>query len=472
MQDRHADALVPVILSGGSGSRLWPLSRDLYPKQLLALTGEHSLLQQTAVRAGFAAPSNSPIVVCNEDHRFMVAEQMRDLGGEPGSIILEPVGRNTAPAIAVAAHEAIALRGEDALMLVLPADHVIPGKEAFADAVAHAAQAAAAGRCVTFGIVPTRPETGFGYIHAADGAEGAVRDVEAFVEKPDLERAQAFVDGGKHFWNSGMFVFPARVFLDLLKNLSPQMADCAARAHAGAERDLDFTRLDAQAFAESPSDSVDYAVMERIDDAAMVPLDAGWDDVGSWSALWALADQDRQGNATIGDVIAVDSKGSYLRSEHRLIAAVGLENIVVIETGDAVLVASRDSVQDVKKIVTALKSEGRSEHVSHTEVFRPWGSHEHIAGGERYDVKRVRIRPGGSQSTQRHLHRAEHWVVVRGMAKLIRGDGGEAVLITEDQSAFIAPGEIHRIENPGKVELEMIEVRSGSYLGEDDIERF
>lgn len=467
----HAEALVPVILSGGSGSRLWPLSRDLYPKQLLALTGQHSLLQQTAIRAAFVAPNNRPIVVCNEDHRFMVAEQIRDLGDKPGAIILEPVGRNTAPAIAVAAHEAIAQHGEEALMLVLPADHVIPDKDAFAVAVAHASRAAADGRCVTFGIVPTRPETGFGYIHASDVTGSSVLDVKAFVEKPDADRAQGFLDGGKHFWNSGMFVFPARAFLDLLQKFAPAMADCTGRAYADAERDLDFTRLDFEAFAESPSDSVDYAIMERIGDAAMVSLDAGWDDVGSWSALWALADQDRQGNACIGDVVAVDSKGSYLRSEHRLIAAVGVEDIVVIETGDAVLVASRDAVQDVKKVVTTLKAEGRSEHVAHTEIFRPWGSHEHIASGERYEVKRVRIRPGCSQSTQRHLHRAEHWVVVRGMAKLVRDNGTDATLITEDESAFIAPGEIHRIENPGKVDLEMIEVRSGSYLGEDDIER-
>lgn len=460
--------LVPVILSGGSGSRLWPLSRDLYPKQLLALTGERSLLQQTAVRAALAAPAQAPVVVCNEDHRFMVAEQLRELDGEAGSIMLEPVGRNTAPAIAVAAHQALARAGDDALMLVLPADHVIPDTDAFATAVERAATTAGSGRCVTFGIVPTRPETGFGYIRApGDGPDA--RSVEAFVEKPAQERAEGFLAAGGHFWNSGMFVFPAARFLQLLSRYEPEMATCAQRAWEGAEQDLDFTRLDAAAFAASPSNSVDYAVMERIDDAAMVPLDAGWDDVGSWSALWSLAEQDRDGNAQIGDVITIDTHGSYLRSEHRLVAAIGLEDVVVIETGDAVLVARRDAVQDVKKVVTQLKAEGRSEHVSHTEVFRPWGSHEHLTGGDRYEVKRVRIRPGGSQSLQRHLHRAEHWVVVEGTARITRGE--ETLLLSENESAFIPTGVAHRIENPGRVDLEMVEIRTGAYLGEDDIER-
>lgn len=466
-QDARA-RLVPVVLSGGSGSRLWPLSRDLYPKQLLALTGERSLLQQTIVRAAMAAPEQPAVVVCNEEHRFMVAEQLRELDCRAGAIMLEPVGRNTAPAIAVAAHQALAIAGPEALMLVLPADHVIPDTDAFGSAVARAAASAAAGTCVTFGIVPTRPETGFGYIRAPGEGE-ATRGVEAFVEKPELERAQAFLDAGGHFWNSGMFVFPAAHFLKLLGEHEPQMAACAARAWEGAERDLDFTRLDAAAFAESPSNSVDYAVMERIDDAAMVPLDAGWDDVGSWSALWSLAEQDRDGNALLGDVIAIDTKGSYLRAEHRLVAAIGLEDVVVIETGDAVLVAQRDAVQDVKKVVSRLKAEGRSEHVSHTEVFRPWGSHEHLTGGERYQVKRVRIRPGGSQSLQRHLHRAEHWVVVEGTARITRGE--ETLLLSENESAFIPTGVAHRIENPGRVDLEMVEIRTGAYLGEDDIER-
>ena len=468
MNQDALERLVPVILSGGSGSRLWPLSRDLYPKQLLTLTGDRSLLQQTAVRAALAAPAQPPVVVCNEDHRFMVAEQLRELDRDAATIMLEPVGRNTAPAIAVAAYQALELAGPDALMLVLPADHVIPDTDAFAAAVARAADAASAGPCITFGIVPTRAETGFGYIRAP-GAGDDVRKVEAFVEKPELERAEAFLAAGGHFWNSGMFVFPAARFLALLARHEPAMAACAERAWAGSERDLDFTRLDAAAFAESPSNSVDYAVMERIDDAAMVPLDAGWDDVGSWSALWSLADQDHDGNALLGDVIAVDTRGSYVRAEHRLIATIGLEDVVVIETGDAVLVAQRDAVQDVKKVVMRLKAEGRPEHIAHTEVFRPWGSHEHLTAGERYEVKRVRIRPGGSQSLQRHLHRAEHWVVVEGTARVTRGD--ETLLLSENESAFIPTGVAHRIENPGRVDLEMVEIRTGAYLGEDDIER-
>jgi mannose-1-phosphate guanylyltransferase/mannose-6-phosphate isomerase len=464
--------LVPVILSGGSGSRLWPLSRDLYPKQLLTLLDEHSLLQDTVRRAGRLEGAADPVIVCNEEHRFMVAEQLRELGVDAGGILLEPVGRNTAPAIAVAAHEARVRHGDDALLLVLPADHVIPDGDAFAAAVSAAAAVGRGGRCVTFGIVPTHPETGFGYLRAGARLEGAddVHALDAFVEKPDETTARRFLEEGGYYWNSGMFVFPAGTFLDALARFEPAMAEAAARAHGHSVRDLDFTRLDADAFAASPANSVDYAVMERIDEAFMVPLDAGWNDVGSWSALWDLAPRDGDGNAVNGDVVTVDTRGSYLRAEHRLLATVGVDDLVVIETADAVLVARKESVQDVKKVVEHLKATGRDEHVAHTEVFRPWGSHERLAMGERYQIKRVRIRPGGAQSLQRHHHRAEHWVVVRGTARISRG--AETYLVAENESTFIPVGQTHRIENPGKVPLEMVEVRTGGYLGEDDIERF
>ncbi|MEE4361444.1 MAG: mannose-1-phosphate guanylyltransferase/mannose-6-phosphate isomerase [Pseudomonadales bacterium] len=462
--------LVPVILSGGSGSRLWPLSRDLYPKQLISLLGTRSLLQDTVARAAFAAPDQAPVVVCNEDHRFMVAEQFRELALTPAAILLEPVGRNTAPAIAVAAHEIRRLHGDDTLMLVLPADHVIRDLDAFRAAVTTATTLAARGECVTFGIVPARAETGFGYLRAAREIEGTDgRSVEAFVEKPDQARAEAFVASGEYFWNSGMFVFPVGRYLKTLEDFEPEMAQAARSAHEQAARDLDFLRLDADAFAASPSNSVDYAVMERIDHAAMVPLDAGWDDVGSWSALWALGSQDGDGNVCLGDVICEGTRGSYVRAEHRLVATVGVEDMVVIETADAVLVAHKRAVQDVKRVVERLKQEKRDEHLVHTRVFRPWGSYESVAQGERYEVKRIRVKPGGAQSLQRHHHRAEHWVVVRGTAQVTRGD--ECFLVSENESTFIPLGEVHRIENPGKVDLEMIEVRSGSYVGEDDIVR-
>ena len=466
-----ASSPIPVILSGGSGSRLWPLSRDLYPKQLISLLGERSLLQDTLVRAGIAAPEQDPILVCNEEHRFMVAEQLRELDRAPGAILLEPVGRNTAPAIAVAALETIALHGEHALMLVLPADHVVRDQEAFRDAVAAAAELASEGCFATFGIVPDRVETGFGYLRAGEAVPGttAGHRVAAFIEKPGAERAAEFLAAGDYFWNSGMFVFPARGYLDALAQHEPEMAEAARIAHEGSVRDLDFTRLDAGAFAASPSNSVDYAVMERVDDAVMVPLDAGWDDVGSWAALWSLAEQDEQGNAAIGDVVSVDTRGSYLRADHRLLATVGVQDLVVIETADAVLVARKDSVQEVKKVVERLRAEGRSEHIAHPLIYRPWGSHERLAGGERYQIKRIRIRPGGTQSLQRHHHRAEHWVVVSGTARVERGD--ESYLVAENESTFIPVGQTHRIGNPGKVDLEMVEVRTGVYLGEDDIER-
>jgi mannose-1-phosphate guanylyltransferase/mannose-6-phosphate isomerase len=463
-------ALVPVILSGGSGSRLWPLSRDLYPKQLLALLGDRSLLQDTVLRAAQACPGTAPIVVCNEAHRFMVAEQFRELERAPAAILLEPAARNTAPAIAVAALEALREHGPDALLLVLPADHVIRDADVFAESVARAGELGAGGEFVTFGIVPDRAETGFGYLHATQSiGEGPGRVVDAFVEKPDRKTAEDFVASGGHFWNSGMFVFPAGAFLAALERFEPAMARCARGAHEAAGRDLDFLRLERGAFEASPSNSVDYAVMERLDRAAMVPLDAGWDDVGSWSALWALGEQDADGNVRQGDVLCEGTRGSYLRAEHRLVATVGVEDLVVIETADAVLVAHKNAVQDVKRVVERLKRDGREEHVVHTRVFRPWGSYESVAKGERYEVKRIRIRPGGAQSLQWHHHRAEHWVVVRGTARVTHGE--RTYLVSENESTFIPVGAAHRIENPGIVDLEMIEVRSGSYLGEDDIVR-
>ena len=461
------DSLVPVVLSGGTGSRLWPLSRDLHPKQLLSLTDDRSMLQNTVRRADAAAPAQAPIIVCNEDHRFMVAEQLRELGRAPAAILLEPVGRNTAPAIAVAALEAIASRGEDALLLVLAADHVIGDEARFMRAVAEAAEAAASGRCVTFGIVPTHAETGFGYLHAP--GDGDVREVAAFVEKPDLARAQTFVASGEHFWNSGMFVLPARRYLELLERFAPEIASACAQAHAEAEIDLDFVRLEAGAFAASPSDSIDYAVMERLDDALMVALDAGWDDVGSWSALWSIGERDEAGNTVLGDVLTHDVENSYLRSEKRLVSAVGVRDLVVIETADAVLVAERERVQDVKRIVEQLKAAGRTEHVSPTEVFRPWGHHETLVRGDDFEVRQLRVHAGGRLSLQQHLHRSEHWVVVAGTARVTRGE--EVVELRAGQSTFIAAGVSHQLENPGTDPLDLIEVRTGTYLGEDDIER-
>lgn len=467
--------LCPVILSGGAGTRLWPLSRELYPKQLLALTGERTMLQQTALRLeGLSA--TSPIVVCNDSHRFLVAEQLRQIRIEPRALVLEPFGRNTAPAIALAAHAALkSVAGDpeaDPVLLVLPADHVIRDVPAFQKAVRVALALAEQGKLVTFGIVPNAPETGYGYIQRGESgaATAGAHTIARFVEKPSAEKAAQFLKSGDYFWNSGMFMFRARRYLQDLARFAPEIARVCESAAASAQSDLDFTRVDAKLFESCPSDSIDYAVMEKTSEAWVVPLDAGWSDVGSWAALHDACESDGRGNVTRGDVIAEDSNGCYLYSESRLVAVVGLQDHVVIETKDAVLVAPKDRVQDVKKLVFRLKEQGRYEHSLHREVFRPWGSYDSIESGPRFQVKRLKVKPGATLSLQMHHHRAEHWIVVSGTARITRGD--EVFLLEENQSTYIPVGVRHRIENPGKIPVHIIEVQSGSYLGEDDIVRF
>jgi len=455
----------PVILSGGSGTRLWPLSREAYPKQFLPLAGELTMLQATWQRVAPIA-SRGPLVIANEEHRFVAAEQLQQVGAEPAAIILEPVGRNTAPAIAVAALEATR-DGADALLLVLPSDHVITDEAAFRAAVQAASSAAEAGKLVTFGIVPTGPETGYGYIKAADGQ--GVRAVERFVEKPDLETATGYVASGQYYWNSGMFLFKASRYLQELERLQPAMLSACRDAWQSARRDADFTRLDKDAFTAVPSDSIDYAVMEKTADAVVVPLDAGWNDVGSWTALRDVSQQDGDGNAHQGDVIAIDCRNTYAYGQ-RLVAMVGLDDVIVVETDDAVLVGKADRMQEVKTVVAKLKADGRSEATWHRKVYRPWGAYDSIDNGERFQVKRITVKPGGTLSLQMHHHRAEHWIVVSGTAEVTRGD--EVILLSENQSTYIPLGVTHRLRNPGKLPLELIEVQSGSYLGEDDIVRF
>lgn len=458
--------LIPVVLSGGSGTRLWPLSRELYPKQLLPLVGERTMLQETVQRlAGLdAAP---PFVVCNDAHRFLVAEQLRQLNITPTAIVLEPVGRNTAPAIALAA---LSVEPE-ALLLVLPADHVIQDVPAFQAAVRGALPAAEAGKLVTFGIVPSAPECGYGYIKQGVSIDGqSVIPIDRFIEKPERDRAEEFLREGGYYWNSGMFLFRADRFLFELGKHAPAILAGARAALEQAIPDLDFVRVDRAAFEACPSDSVDYAVMEKTRDAVVVPLEAGWSDVGSWSALHEALPADNQGNVMRGDVLVEDSAGCYLYAESRLVSAVGLKDHVVVETKDAVMVAPKDRVQDVKKLVARLKSAGRGEHSLHREVFRPWGSYDSIDHGQRYQVKRLTIKPGAQLSLQLHHHRAEHWIVVSGTARITCGE--KVFLLEENQSTYIPIGERHRIENPGKIPLHIIEVQSGSYLGEDDIVRF
>lgn len=470
--------MVPIILSGGSGTRLWPLSRGLFPKQFLPLTGSASMLQNTLARLEGITQCGQALIVCNEEHRFIVAEQLRQCQTKASSILLEPVGRNTAPAIAAAALAAMQ-GGEDPLLLVLAADHVITDVEAFQGAVAIARTAAESGVLVTFGIVPTAPETGYGYIETGskgtfelgDGMPEGAYPVSRFVEKPDLGTAQKYVASGKYLWNSGMFLFRASVFIEELGKFAPKIIDACRSALAGARTDLDFLRLDAAAFAASPEDSIDYAVMEQTDKAVVVPLSAGWSDVGSWSALWEVAEKNADGNVLKGDVLAVNSQNSYLHSANgRLVAAVGINDLVVVDTDDAVMVAHKDHVQQVKQIVDTLKTSGRKEAVQHRVVYRPWGCYDSIDQGTRYQVKRITVKPGAKLSVQMHHHRAEHWVVVSGTAKVLNGD--REVLLTENQSIYIPVGVVHALENPGKIPLELIEVQSGAYLGEDDIVRF
>jgi mannose-1-phosphate guanylyltransferase/mannose-6-phosphate isomerase len=460
--------LVPVILSGGSGTRLWPASREAHPKQFLPLTGERSLLQATWLRLAQVPETAPPLVVGNEEHRFLIAEQLREVGAAPGPIVLEPVGRNTAPAIAAAALVATA-DGSDPLLLVLPSDHLIGDEAAFRAAVALARPVAEAGALVTFGIVPDAPETGFGYIKAAGSGEGA-RAVERFVEKPDLATARAYLASGEYTWNSGMFLFRASRLLEELAATRPQMLEHVRAAVAAARRDADFLRLDRTAFAAAPSESIDYAVMEHTRRAAVVPLAAGWSDVGSWSALWQVGERDGNGNCLRGDVIAMDSRGTLAHAPRRLLALIGVEDLVVVDTEDALLVARRDRVQQVKELVAQLKAEGRPQAQLHRKVFRPWGSFEQVDAGERFQVKRIVVKPGAALSLQMHHHRAEHWIVVRGTARVTCDD--RVFPLHENESTFIPLGSKHRLENPGDEPLELIEVQSGSYLGEDDIVRF
>ncbi|MBL8264631.1 MAG: mannose-1-phosphate guanylyltransferase/mannose-6-phosphate isomerase [Xanthomonadaceae bacterium] len=465
----------PVLLSGGSGTRLWPLSREAYPKQFLALASEDTMLQATWRRVA-PLTSAAPLVVANEEHRFLVAEQLRVIGAPAARIVLEPVGRNTAPAIAAAALVAMA-DGGDPLLLVLPSDHVVRDVDAFRAAVSAAAPAAEAGALVTFGIVPQAPETGFGYIHAEASqpeAGDGVRRVLRFVEKPDAATAQAYLDDGGYFWNSGMFLFRASRYLEELGRHRPDIlaaarAACAHLDHDALSQGGEFLRLDRDAFAASPSESIDYAVMEKTDAAMVLPVDIGWNDVGSWSALWEVSEQDDDGNARHGDVIAIDSRNSYAYAR-RLVALVGVDDLVVVETDDAVLVASKDRVQEVKQVVARLKADQRSQAALHREVHRPWGSYDSVDAGDGFQVKRIKVKPGAALSLQSHARRAEHWIVVRGTARVTRNN--DVFELFANQSTYIPIGAKHRLENPGDEMLELIEVQSGDYLGEDDIVRY
>lgn len=462
--------LIPLILSGGSGTRLWPVSRRNLPKQFLTLAGNETLFQQTVRRVVKLPDTGAPIVVASDDHRFLAAEQLQELGVEGASILLEPVARNTAPAIAVGALRAIE-RAPDALILVLPADHLIGDDASFSEAVSKARSLAEEGWLATFGIRPDRPETGFGYIHRGEAIDRHGYRVDQFVEKPPLDVAEGYVASGKYDWNSGMFLFRASRYLEELAQHAPAMMEAARHAYEHANVDLDFVRLDAEAFAASPSNSIDYTVMEKTSRAAVVPVSCGWSDIGSWDALWLAADKDAHGNHKEGDVIAIDTHGSLIRSHDRhLVATVGLDDVVVVTTPDATLVARRDASQDVKRVVEELKAAGRTEHDLHRVVRRPWGMYDSLESGDRFQVKRIVVKPGAALSLQMHHHRAEHWIVVKGVAEVTCDD--KVFLLAENQSTYLPLGSRHRLRNPGKVPVELIEVQSGSYLGEDDIVRF
>ncbi|MGR8950115.1 MAG: mannose-1-phosphate guanylyltransferase/mannose-6-phosphate isomerase [Gammaproteobacteria bacterium] len=475
--------ILPVILAGGGGTRLWPLSRSHYPKQFLAVNGDDTLLQGTVTRLAIDDTKaknlavDAPMIVCNEEHRFLVGEQARQAKQKLATIVLEPVGRNTAPALTAAA--LLAMRdGDDPLLLMMPADHLIQDKFAFNLAVAKGAQIAAEGNLVTFGIVPTAAETGYGYIQLGElfgEQKPTSHTIAAFKEKPDLETAEKYVASGEYRWNAGIFLMKASVWLSAIKRYQPEIAAKVGAAVDNGQVDGEFFRLERDDFEKSPSDSIDYAVMERIvaDDptqGAVVSLDAGWSDVGSWSSIWEVAEKDAQGNVTRGDVRAEDSKNNVIIGEHRLVTALGCEDMVIVETPDAVLVARKDRAQDVKKLVDWLGEQERDERLFHRRVYRPWGSYEGVDAGERFQVKRIIVNPGASLSLQMHHHRAEHWIVVNGTATVTCGD--KEFLLSENESTYIPIGATHRLENPGSIPLELIEVQSGSYLGEDDIVRF
>ena len=456
-------SICPVIMAGGSGTRLWPLSRAAHPKQFLRLHGEDTMLQATVKRLS-GLDIQASITICNEEHRFFVAEQLREID-KLGSIILEPVGRNTAPAIALAA---LTVK-DDPLLLVLAADHVMQDEAAFREAVIRAIPLAEAGKLVTFGIVPSAPHTGYGYIkRGKDIGEGF--EVDSFVEKPSSDVAQDYFSSGDYYWNSGMFLFRASNYLEELKKFRPDILEQCQGSVMDVKTDLDFLRIDKDMFESCPAESVDYAVMEKTSHAVVVPMDAGWSDIGSWSSLWDISEKDSEGNSTHGDVILHNTRNSYVRSDNKLVAVIGVDDLVVVSTKDALMVAHKDSVQDVKMITESLKIQARSEWQLSREVYRPWGKYDSIDSGERYQAKRITVKPGAKLSVQMHHHRAEHWVVVSGTARVTNGD--KTFLLSENESTYIPVGVVHALENPGKVELELIEVQSGSYLGEDDIVRF
>lgn len=459
--------MIPVILSGGSGTRLWPLSRRHYPKQFLSLVSSHTMIQETLLRLSGIANLQAPIAVCNEDHRFMMAEQLRQIDVKPSAIILEPLGRNTAPAVALAA---LSAKSEDDVLLVLPADHVIENIQAFQQAVNQAKLLAEQGFLVTFGIVPTEAETGYGYIKRSTEVVEAAYKVASFVEKPNLETAKSYLESGDYYWNSGMFAFTAGSFLKELEKFNPDMLEKCQLALKSAKIDMDFVRLDKEIFASCHSDSIDYAVMEKTAKAVVIPMDAAWNDVGTWSALWDVTAKDSSGNAIMGDVFTVNTHNSFIHAHSKLVTVVGLDNVIVVETDDAVMIAAKDKVQDVKDIVDQLKAQSRSEADIHRKAYRPWGHYDLVDTGERHQTKRIVVKPGAKLSLQKHHHRAEHWVVVKGTALITKGD--EQILISENESTYIPLGVVHCLENPGVIPLEIVEVQSGSYLGEDDIIRF
>ena len=462
--------ITPVILSGGSGTRLWPLSRKLHPKQLLPLLNQTSLLQDTINRLDGLKGLDSTVIICNEEYRFMVAEQARATRIGASAIILEPVGRNTAPAIALAAFNALET-DEDAVLLVLPADHDIKNVGAFHKAIETGQQQALDGHFVTFGIVPDAPETGYGYIKSdALVSVNEVANIKEFVEKPDLETATKYLKEGGYYWNSGMFMFKASEYLNVLQEHAPDIFAATQQAMSSADKDMDFIRIGIEEFKKCPSDSIDYAVMEKVNNAVVIPVDIGWSDVGSWSALHDIGEQDENDNIFIGDTLHVSTKNCYIRAEHKLVTTLGVENLVIVDTDDALLVANKSYVQDIKQIVDALNNEDREEAIQHKRVCRPWGCYQSIDQSDRFQAKRITVNPGAVLSLQLHHHRAEHWIVVNGTAKVTKGD--EVFILSENESTYIPLGTKHRLENIGKIPLELIEVQTGSYLGEDDIVRF